>query len=178
MPSFPTSVRTAGFILLALLSYFVVRGVMRAPAETAPTDVASTSESAEQVAPEVIVRPARLVPHQVIITLKGSTEPDREVIVRSETTGTVTRAAVKEGQQVSTGTLLCGLDIESRSARIAEAEAAVKAARLDYDAASQLEEKGWTTSNRAAATKATLDGAEAALAAAKIELSKTRITAT
>mgnify|MGYP001800111739 CR=1 FL=1 len=177
MPSFPTSDRTAGFILLALLAYFVVRGVMREPAEPAQTDVASETAGADQALPEVIVRPARLSPHQVIITLKGSTEPDREVIVRSETMGTVTRALVSEGQLVGTGTLLCGLDVESRSARIAEAEAAVTAAQLEYDAASQLEEKGWTTSNRAAATKATLDGAEAALAAANIELSKTKITA-
>ena len=177
MPSFPTSVRTAGFILLAFLAYFVVRGVMREPAEPKPVETAADSEDAAETPIEVIVRPAELTPHQVIITLKGSTEPDREVVVRSETIGTVTSAAVSEGQFVNTGTLLCGLDVESRSARIAEAEAAVQAARLDYEASSQLEEKGWTTSNRAAATKATLDGAEAALAAAQIELSKTKIRA-
>ena len=175
MPSFPTSVRTAGFILLALLTYFVVRGVMRAPADPTPADSAVDVSAQADVLPEVIVRPVRLSPHQVITTMKGSTEPDREVIVRSETMGTVTNAAVREGQLVRAGTLLCGLGIESREARIAEAEAAVASARLDYDAASQLEEKGWTTSNRAAATKAALDGAEAALAAAKIELQKIEI---
>ncbi|MEM7328896.1 MAG: efflux RND transporter periplasmic adaptor subunit [Pseudomonadota bacterium] len=177
MPSFPTSVRTAGFILLALLAYFVFRGVTRAPAETPVTTANVGSEPADTVLPEVIVRPATLVPHRVSVSLKGSTEPDREVTVRSETMGTVTNARIQEGQTVRQGTLLCGLDVESRSARIAEAEAAVTSARLDYDAQRQLQEKGWTTSNRAAATKAALDGAEAALAAAKIELTKTRITA-
>ena len=162
--------------MLAFLAYFVFRGVTRAPAEPEPT-----SSSAEQAAnaqlPEVIVRPAILTPHNVSVSLKGSTEPDREVTVRSETMGTVSSARVKEGQSVNRGAVLCGLDVESRAARIAEAEAGVAAARLDYDAARQLEEKGWTTSNRAAATKAALDGAEAALEAATIELSKTRITA-
>lgn len=176
MPSFPTSVRTAGFILLALLTYFVVRGVMRAPSDPAPVESAAESSTADEVLPEVIVRPVSLSLHQVVTTLKGSTEPDREVTVRSETMGTVTNASVREGQLVRSGTLLCGLGVESRAARIAEAEAAVASARLDHDAASQLEEKGWTTSNRAAATKAALDGAEAALAAAKIELQKTKIT--
>lgn len=177
MPSFPNSVRTAGFILLAILAYFVFRAVMRAP-EVAEDPVASAqAAAAESALPEVIVRPANPTPHQVTISLKGSTEPDREVTVRSETMGTVIAAGVKEGQAVGRNTVLCGLDVESRNARIAEAEAAVASARLDYDAQSQLEEKGWTTSNRAAATKAALDGAEAALAAAKIELGKTRITA-
>ena len=177
MPSFPTSVRTAGFILLAFLAYFVFRGVTRAPAETAPTDQSSSTSKPDAAIPEVIVYPATLSPHQIVASLKGSSEPDREVTVRSETMGTVISASAREGQLVGQGTVLCGLDVESRAARIAEAEAAVASARLDYDAARQLEEKGWTTSNRAAATKAALEGAEAALAAAKIEIGKTRITA-
>lgn len=177
MPSFPTSVRTAGFILLAFLAYFVFRGVTRAPADTTPIEQSAEASSSKTELPEVIVHPAALTPHQIVASLKGSSEPDREVTVRSETMGTVINARVREGQSVTRGTVLCGLDVESRAARIAEAEAGVASARLEYDAASQLEEKGWTTSNRAAATKATLDGAEAALAAAKIEISKTSITA-
>lgn len=177
MPSFPTSVRTAGFILLAFLAYFVFRGVTRAPADTTPIEQSAEAASSKTELPEVIVHPAALTPHQIVASLKGSSEPDREVTVRSETMGTVINARVREGQSVTRGTVLCGLDVESRAARIAEAEAGVASARLEYDAASQLEEKGWTTSNRAAATKATLDGAEAALAAAKIEISKTNISA-
>lgn len=177
MPSFPSSVRTAGFILLALLAYFVFRGVMRAP-ETPPADAANAATpTTETPILDVTVHQVNLVPHQVSLSLKGSTEPDREVTIRSETMGTVTNASVRAGQAVRQGALLCGLDIESRAARIAEAEAAVAAAQIDYDASSQLQEKGWTTSNRSAANKAALDGAEAALAAARIELSKTRITA-
>ncbi|MEO1189303.1 MAG: hypothetical protein AAFW60_09530, partial [Pseudomonadota bacterium] len=81
MPSFPTSVRTAGFILLALLAYFVFRGVTRAPAEAPASASAADAGSDEAALPEVIVRPASLVPHQVSVSLKGSTEPDREVTV-------------------------------------------------------------------------------------------------
>ena len=177
MPSMPNSVRIAGFILLALLIYFVASALFRAPAEeSAPADSAPVT-STERAIPQVIVTPAQLKPHTVFATLKGSTEPDREVTVRSETMGTVIDARISEGQVVSRGTVLCGLDVESRAARIAEAEASVASARLDFDAAQQLQEKGWTTSNNAAAAKAALDRAEAGLAAAKIELNKTRITA-
>lgn len=163
--------------MLALLIYFVGSAIFRAPAADSTEAERAESASADAPLPQVIVKRVSMEPHAITASLKGSTEPDREVTVRSETMGTVTNASIAEGQTVSAGTLLCGLDVESRAARIAEAEAGVTAARLDYDAASQLEEKGWTTSNRAAANKATLDRAEAALAAAKIELGKTRITA-
>lgn len=177
MPSMPNSVRIAGFILLALLIYFVGSALFRAPAEeTTVSDTVSTAPVARAV-PQVIVSPAQTKPHTIFATLKGSTEPDREVTVRAETMGTVINASVAEGQAVTRGTLLCGLDVESRAARIAEAEAGVASAKLDYDAAQQLEEKGWTTSNNAAAAKAVLDRAEAGLAAARIELNKTRVTA-
>jgi len=177
MPSIPNSVRTAGFILLALMVYFLARGFMREPATDLQSDANAASEASEKSLPEVIVRPAEPSLHRIKVSLKGSTEADREVTVRAETFGTVTNANIREGETVKRGALLCGLDVESRAARIAEAKASVDSARLDHDAASQLEEKGWTTSNRAAATKATLDRAEAALAAARIELEKTRVTA-
>nr|WP_197501340.1 efflux RND transporter periplasmic adaptor subunit [Hyphomonas sp. Mor2] len=177
MPSMPTSVRIAGFILLALLIYFVGSAVFRAPAEESVTEESLSSTSAERTVPHVIVTPAETTQHTIFTTLKGSTEPDREVTVRSETMGTVVNARIAEGQAVARGTVLCGLDVESRAARIAEAEAGVASATLDYDAARQLEEKGWTTSNNAAAAKAALDRAEAGLAAARIEMSKTLITA-
>ena len=170
------SVLTAGFILLALLSYFVLRGVMRA-ADSAPETEVAAVEAPKDVIPEVVVRAVTLESHTVFASLKGRTEPDRVVTVRSETTGMVTDASVAEGRYVRGGTVLCGLGVESRAARVAEAEAAVISNRLDHESASALEEKGWTTSNRAAATKAALDRAEAGLAAAKIELGKTRLRA-
>ncbi len=177
MPSMPVSVRIAALILLGLLVYFVGSALFRAPAEEVASGESTPVSSAERDIPHVIVTPAQTKKHTIFATLKGSTEPDREVTVRSETMGTVINARIAEGQTVSRGAILCGLDVESRAARIAEAEASVASAQLDYDAAQQLEEKGWTTSNNAAAAKAALDRAEAGLAAAKIELNKTRITA-
>jgi len=177
MPSMPTSVRIAGFILLALLIYFVGSAVFRAPAEETTVSENTAATSAAREIPQVIVAPALAKQHTIFATLKGSTEPDREVTVRAETMGTVISAPISEGQAVKRGAMLCGLDVESRAARIAEAEAGVASAKLDYDAARQLEEKGWTTSNNAAAAKAALDRAEAGLAAARIELNKTRLTA-
>lgn len=176
MPKMSNSVRTAGFILLALLAYFVFRSVLRqVPDET--SEQQQTVEVAEEKFPEVNVRWVSPETHAVVAIMKGVTEPDRTVTVRSETAGVVTRASVSEGQSVKRGALLCGLGVESRAARIAEAEAAVTSATLEHESAVSLQEKGWTTSNRAAATKAALDSAHAALQSAKIELSKTKLRA-
>lgn len=177
MPALPNSVRIAGFILLALMIYFVASMIFRSPDHGAATTERGIAASVDREIPNVLVRPVETRLRAVHAVLKGSTQPDREVTVRSETMGTVSNARAVEGQPVKSGAVLCGLDIESRAARIAEAEASVDAARLDYEAARQLEEKGWTTSNNAAAAKAALDRAEAGLAAARIELSKTTIRA-
>lgn len=177
MPALPKSFLTAGFILLALMLYFVGSAHFRSPAEDAATEQASTPTIVERETPQVLVRPVRTTIRTISVDLKGSTEPDREVTVRSETSGMVINAQIAEGKFVRAGSILCGLDVESRAARIAETEAGVAAARLDYDAARQLEEKGWTTSNNAASAKATLDRAEAGLKAARIELGKTDIRA-
>ncbi len=176
MPKMSKSVVTAGFILLAFLSYFVLRSVLRAAPEAEPTADSETAAK-QEAPPEVVVFTARSQQHLVYASLKGRTEPDRTVTVKSETTGTVTIASIREGRDVQRGAVLCGLGIESRAARVAEAQAAVTANRLDYESAATLAEKGWTTSNRAAAMKATLDRSEASLAAAEIELGKTKLRA-
>ena len=176
MTRIPRSVLTAGIILFALIVYFTVNSL--GGGADAPTEAAGTqSETPEEARPTVIVRSAMAEPHTVYQSFKGRTEAIRTVTVRSETTGTVVSTPVAEGRIVGRGQLLCGLALESREARLAEAKASVEANRLEYESAAALQEKGWTTSNRAAALKAALDQAEAALAAAQIEMDKTQIRA-
>jgi len=176
MNRIPRSVLTAGLILLALIAYFGINSLLASPSnEVDPADAASAAPIS--VRPTVIVRPAVSQLHTVFQSFKGRTEAIRTVTVRSETTGTVVSTPIAEGRIVERGQILCGLALETREARLAEAAASVEANRLEYESAATLQEKGWTTSNRAAALKAALDQAEAALAAAEIELEKTRIRA-
>ena len=176
MPKISLSVIIAAVIFFAFFAYFGVR-TMLANSETADNAPVETVAEREPTRPEVMVRAVRAEPHAIVASLKGRTAPDRVVTVRSETMGTVTSAPIREGRFVGQGTVLCGLGLEARQARIAEAEATVAAAKLDYESAKTLEEKGWTSSNRAAATKAALDRAEASLNAAKVEMDKTKLRA-
>lgn len=111
------------------------------------------------------------------LEIRGRTEAEAKVEVRSETTGIVRERAVEKGQLVSKGDLLCVLDDGSREARVAQAQAQLTQAQIDLDANAQLSEKGFAAKNRLPALRAALDAAKAAVAEAEIELGRTRITA-
>lgn len=174
------SVLISAGILVAILLYFGLSMTFRIPADradlaSAPISVSGNEASTDLV--DILVFEAAAETHPIYLQLKGRTIPNRTVTVRSATTGIVSATPATEGARVAAGTLLCRLDIEARAARVAEAEAQVASARIDYSAASELAEKGWASPNRAASAKASLDAAEAALDSARIELARTRITA-
>jgi len=127
--------------------------------------------------PEVVTTRLNSELHPTYLVLKGRTAPNRTVIVRSATTGNVVEAPRIEGRAVRKGQLLCRLDIASRQARIAEAEAMLAAQQQEFDAASRLFEKSLAPKNRVTIAKANLDASIAALNAARIELSRTEIRA-
>lgn len=161
-------------ILIAILGYFGVRSALRA---NASSDVPAVSAEETSTLPEAVIIVVTPQSRPIEIKVKGQTAPDKTVTVKSGTQGTVVATPAREGTYVKRGALLCGLDVESRSARLSEAEAYRDSALVDYDAASQLAEKGLSPANRVKAAKASLDAAEASINAAKVELSKTQVRA-
>lgn len=168
------SVLIAALILAAIIAYFGIRSVIRG---SLSSEHAVAATSREVAIPQALVIEASAAPHTIRISAKGRTAPDKSVTLKSGTSGTVVSTPVREGTFVKAGTLLCGLDVEARSARLREAEAARDAARIEYDAAVTLAAKGLTPANREAATQANLDAAEAAVNAARVELGRTQIRA-
>tara|TARA_R110000803_G_scaffold56917_5_gene114462 strand:- start:31053 stop:32129 length:1077 start_codon:yes stop_codon:yes gene_type:complete len=161
-------------LLVAIVAYFGIRSVIRGSISSqseAPVAEASTK------LPDAIVEPVTSAMHQIVLEAKGRTAPDKTVTVKAGTTGTVVSTPAKEGSFVRKGTLLCGLDVEARRARVKEAEAQRDSAKVDYEASRTLAAKGLTPANREASAKATLDATEAAVNSAKVELSKTQIRA-
>ena len=167
-------------VVVLLAAYFVISGLVRG---SGASDVAtaSTVDSAaaqgQTQPPAVVVRESRSQAHVQTLTLKGVTEAARSVVVRSETVGAVTATPAIEGAFVRKGALLCRLDVQARQAIRDQAAAQVRSAELDYNAASRLAEQGWRAPTQAAAAKAVLDGARAALAQAEIELERMSIRA-
>ena len=169
------SVIIAVGISAALVLYFAI-GTLWAEGNTGESNTAEASETVAAL-PEAIFATFHSESHPVMIELKGQTAPDRVVTVKSATMGTVVSTPAREGQLVSKGSVLCGLDIEARRANVRQAEAQRTAAKIDFEAAQSLAKKGLTPANREASAKAALDAAEAAVSAAEIELSRTQIRA-
>ncbi len=111
------------------------------------------------------------------IEIRGSTHANQNISVRSETTGMLNKRHVKKGSYVKQGDLICSLNVGDRLARVEQAQAELKKAKIDFESASELVKGGFATKARINENKATLEAATAALKSAEIELQRTQIKA-
>lgn len=151
--------------------------VVGGQASNDPPTIADRQRHAEGSLFAVAVAKLSAEDRSATLEIRGRTEAEARVEVRSETSGIVRERMIEKGQQVSKGDLLCILDDGSREARIAQARAQLAEAQIDLDANAQLSEKGFAAKNRLPALRAAVDAAKAAVAEAEIELARTRITA-
>ena len=111
------------------------------------------------------------------LVMRGRTQADASVAVTAETGGRVVEVAVREGERVAAGDLLCRIDEAARHAAVTQARAAVAQTQVDLDAAQTLAQSGFGAQNRVPALQAAFDGAKAALEQAELDLSRTAIRA-
>ena len=139
------------------------RANARIDADAAPTRVrVSVIEASEQ---------ARLV------RVRGKTENKRTVTAKAELSATVIARPVERGSLVRSGDLLCDLSVEDRVVAVTEAEAALEQARIDYDGALRLKEKGFNSNSAIAAAKARLAASKAELSRRQLDLAKLKVRA-
>jgi multidrug efflux system membrane fusion protein len=171
---------------------------MGPPAQDAATE---QPEPAPDVAPEtdglikVVVRRSVAREIDTAVILRGQTEAERQVQVRSETTSTVLSAPLRKGAFIEAGQLLCRLDPGTRAsalaearariseavarkteaesripeseARVAEALARLDEARVNQNAATRLSEGGFASETRVKGANASFAAAEASVEAAR-----------
>lgn len=141
-------------------------------AQKPPADLAALNE-----APLVRVRASRAEPHAVIDLLRGRSEANRLVEVKSETDARVTELTVDDGSRVKAGDVIARLAPGDRPARLAEARALLAQRKIEFEAAAKLSQKGFRAETQVAANEAELQAAEAAVTVAEVELSYTSIRA-
>ncbi len=145
--------------------------------ENAILPPAERASAADEKPFRVAVRTLEATQRNAILEVRGRTEANAKVQVRSETAAQVVARPAREGARVSKGDILCELDPGTRKANVLEAKANLAQAELDNTAASQLSTKGFTAKTRLAATQAALDAAKARLEEAELELDRTIIRA-
>lgn len=143
------------------------------------TDIAEIAVEEPAVEPEVFqsVRTRTYVAQDLPLTvsLRGNTKASATVSIRAETTGILKSRHVDKGDRVKAGDLLCEIDHGTRKAQLAQAEASLAKAELDYSSNKTLREKGLSPANSGRQFEAALEAARAALDSSKAELDRTII---
>lgn len=155
--------------ILALLVVWIGGGMLNRtppeqPARVEPPlpNVAAHLSTAERIQPRVV--------------LYGNIVPNQTSILRARTAGIV-EEVVRQGDVVEQGAQIARLSADDRQAGVARAEAELRSAERDHEAARQLRERGVTSEAELQSRFASLEAARAGLRAAELELENTLLRA-
>ncbi|GLQ18092.1 efflux RND transporter periplasmic adaptor subunit [Maritalea porphyrae] len=179
----PGNGETAILDILDLPADSGIRSTLEQAGLVTPVDVeAKTAEIAVEAPVEPLeelqsVRTRSFVAQDLPITvsLRGNTKASATVSIRAETTGILKSRHVDKGDHVKAGDLLCEIDAGTRAAQLAQAEASLAKAELDYSSNKTLREKGLSPANSGRQFEAALEAARASVDSAKAELDRTVI---
>ena len=127
--------------------------------------------------PTVVVEAREAEDHQNAFNLYGRTEANREVELKAKTAGLVVSTPVTEGRRIKTGTTICRQDVDARQANLDQALATLEARKLDYQSSKTLVDKGYRSSVQLKSLQAAVDGAQASVKQAEIELDNVNMRA-
>lgn len=144
---------------------------------TIATRVADTAGAS--VAPQSVrTQTFELQAMAVEVPLRGRTKAKSSATITPETSGVVTAVNITKGQVVKVGDVLCTLDQGTRAAAVAQAEASLAQAQVDFDTNKSLREKGLAAANTGNAVEAALRAAQSAFDQAKAEFDRTQVRTT
>ena len=111
------------------------------------------------------------------VTVRGRTENKRTVEVRAEIDGRIVARPVERGDRVNANDLLCGIAIEDRQARVAQAKENVNEARIEHKGSLRLRDGGFNSEAAIAQARAKLATTQAQLHAALLDVRRTEVRA-
>lgn len=123
------------------------------------------------------VRDMAAQPYRQVVRLRGSTQAEQSVTLRSDIRAEVIALPVRQGQRVKKGTVVCALESTAARAAVTQASSALKQAQLEHTGALRLAAKGIGSKLGTEASLARLNNAKALLAQARYGLEKTLIRA-
>jgi len=164
-------------IIAGIIGGWLISGQLRDQTEATKPAVSIAEQNEEIKLQRVRTRISKAMPHTADVVLRGRTEALRKVHVKAETMGRIIALPPDKGQQVEQGDLLCQLDPQDRTARLAEAKAQVRARKLELDQAKTLKAKGHRSQTAVASAQANYDSAAAGLRAIQVDLNNTYIRA-
>jgi multidrug efflux system membrane fusion protein len=135
------------------------------------------SKQADLIPTKVRVRVIEASERYREVEVRGRTKNKRTVEVKVETPGRILARQVERGTAVSKGDLLCKISMEDRRSSLIEAKEMLNQARIEYQGALRLKEKGYNSDTAIAMARARLASAEANLDRRNIDIAKTNVRA-
>jgi multidrug efflux system membrane fusion protein len=114
---------------------------------------------------------------QQVLAVRGQTQVNRMVRVKSEIPGRIEALPAVKGSRVKAGDLLCQIAVDTRQSEVNEARALLTSAKLEYDGVLDLKRRGLQSEINVARVNAALETAKARAQQAQLTLQKTRILA-
>jgi multidrug efflux system membrane fusion protein len=143
------------------------------------TEASVEKGDAKQVATVPLVRVAELAASErsATITVRGRTQALHAVDVRAQIEGVVKAIHFEKGQKVRTGDVLCEIDVNDRSAKVAQMQAMVAQTGKELEVAQELFQQGFRSKTQLAQAQAAYEGAKASASTMSIQLADTKIRA-
>lgn len=164
----------AGLIVAAFLLFFIGGTVLRA---LAPKEKPAQSAAAKTEEPLVKIALIEEVQRPYVVSVRGRTDANKTVVVRSETAGPVAATPAREGAFVAKGAILCQLSVDARQATLDQARAALKSRQLQREASERLAAQGYRSQTQVLQDQANLDAASASVRQAEVALEQVNIRA-
>lgn len=111
------------------------------------------------------------------ISLQGALEPNREVVLKAETSGRVIELLAARGEQVEEGSPLVRLATEDREIQLERARLQVEEAQRQFDAVARLQSRELGSQTEVDAARTALKLAEVELRQAELNVERTLISA-
>jgi len=164
----------AALLIGLLLLFWLFSGSLTSSQVVAEQNTEATTE---EVIPLVRARLSQASMQNLILEVRGLTQPNRVVEIRAEISGRIEAIPAIKGTRVETGDVLCQIALDARQNELDEAKSAVKQAKLEYDGLKNLGRQGLQSSTNIAKAEAVLEANRTRLKKAELALEKTRIVA-
>ena len=166
------------WILALIIGAVVIAWMASGPIQRAISPPAGNAPPTALTTPKVQVRTQQAQLITRYVEVYGRTAPARTSALSAETDGRVTALPVARGARVRRGEILVQLDERDRTARLTEAQAAVKQYETEYAGQRKLFDNGsYVSEADLAATEASLERARTELKRAEIDIDNMMIRA-
>ncbi len=172
-----TNLTIATLIVVILTAWMVIGSIGADEAPANDAESAQAEQTNEKQLPSVRVRDSIAEAFAAEITLRGKTVASRESVLKAEIGGQLIEIVAPRGTSVKAGDPLIKIDPQSLPEQLDAAQALLKQRELEYDSADKLRSSGYQSENRFAEAAAALAAAKNTVAATRIALENTIITA-